>query len=772
MRRSLSFTMLAIGMLMFSFVVYGQRTCGSHEVMLQQMNENPRFAQKLQLIETHTKQVQYSPMLKAAGTITIPVHVIVVYANSNQNISNAQIQSQLDVLNLDFRKLNSDWPSTPTEFYNLVADVEIEFTLQDVERHSDSRSSWGTNDAVKSAYPPYSPNTHLNMWVCNIGGGILGYAQFPGGNASTDGVVIGSQYFGSSDYDDGSFYLSAPFDKGRTTTHEIGHWLNLRHIWGDGGCGASDYVNDTPDSEGANYGCPTHPDASCGSNDMFMNYMDYVDDACMYMFSEGQKTRARAIFEPGGPRESFVNGGTVTCDIDACDGNVVLNLTLDDYPSETSWTLTEEGGVTVAQGSGYNTKGQTITENWNLAEGKYTFTIYDSYGDGICCAYGNGSYSLVDGCSTTLQSGGNFGSSEAITFCVPGGGTTNTPPVANANGPYSADEGVSISFSSAGSNDTDGIIASYLWDFGDGQTSTQQNPSHTYASSGTYNVTLTVTDNDGASDSDATTANITSTGGGGTDELSYDDFESGWGAWSDGGSDCRRYTGGTYAYSGNAAINIQDNSGASSSFYHTNYYDVHTNGYTQISVEFIFYPRSMENGEDFWVQYYDGSGWRTVASYARGTDFNNNTFYSATVNILEANYTFPTNMKIRFLCDASGNADDVYVDDVRVTASSGTARSIGTKSLTPLRALRTVDVEELTEELNVYPNPTLDELNISVAIEDNAVAQIYNYNGALIRTIKLEEELTTINISELAAGIYIIKVDSGDEVMIKRIIKQ
>lgn len=851
--------MLIAGMLMFNSQMFGQRTCGAHDVMLHQMKENPRFAQKQQEIETHTMRIQQTPMLKATGTITIPVHVIVVYANSAQNISDAQIQSQIDVLNLDYRRLNTDWTSTPSEFYNLVADSEIEFTLQAVERHADSKTSWGTNDAVKSSYPPYSPNTHLNMWVCNIGGGILGYAQFPGGSSATDGVVISPQYFGSIDYNDGSFNLDAPFNKGRTATHEVGHWLNLRHIWGDGGCGATDYVEDTPDSDGANYGCPTHPSAACGTNDMFMNYMDYVDDACMYMFSEGQKTRMRAVFEPGGPRESFVNGGSITCDVNACDGNVSLNLTTDNYGSETSWTLTDEAGTTIDQGSSYS-NGQTITKNWNLAEGKYTFTIYDSYGDGICCSYGNGSYSLTDGCSTTLKSGGNFGSSEATTFCVPGGssntppvavangpytgtegtpvnfsstgsndpdgtissylwdfgdgttsgsqnpshtyatagtynitltvtdnggatgsdattatiepaGGTNIPPVAVANGPYTGTEGVAVSFSSSGSNDPDGSISSYLWNFGDGTTSASQNPSHTYVSAGTYNVSLTVTDNEGATNSNATTATITPAGGS-TVELSFDDFENGWGAWSDGGSDCSRYTSGSYAYSGMAAINIQDNSGVSSSFYHTNYYDVHTAGYTQISVEFVFYARSMENGEDFWVQYYNGSSWSTVASFASGSDFNNTTFYSATVNIDEANYNFPTNMKIRFMCDASGNADDVYIDDVKVTASTGTARSIGTKSIRTLSTLRTGAIEEDVEDLNVYPNPVDNELTISVAVEDNSVAQIYSVTGALVRTINLNQEVTTVNIGELSPGIYLVKVETGDEVMVKRIIKK
>jgi len=155
---------------------------------------------------------------------------------------------------------------------------------------------------------------------------------------------------------------------------------------------------------------------------------------------------------------------------------------------------------------------------------------------------------------------------------------------------------------------------------------------------------------------------------GGWVELTYDDFESGWGSYTDGGGDCRRYTGGTYAHQGSAAADIQDNSGTSSSFYHTNPIDVYSPGYTQIKVEFWFEAVSMESGEDFWVQYYDGSTWHTVASYARGTDFSNGQFYSKEVLIDEASYTFPTDMKIRFMCDASGNKDDVYIDEIRVSA--------------------------------------------------------------------------------------------------------
>ena len=167
----------------------------------------------------------------------------------------------------------------------------------------------------------------------------------------------------------------------------------------------------------------------------------------------------------------------------------------------------------------------------------------------------------------------------------------------------------------------------------------------------------------------STLAATTDPPAGGWVELTYDDFESGWGNYVDGGGDCYLYTAGTYAHQGNNAGGIQDNSGVSSSFYYGSGVDVHNPGYSQIKIEFWFKAYSMDNSrEDFWVQYYDGSTWHTVARYARTTDFENNIFYFKEVVIDEGSYTFPTNMKIRFMCDASGNKDDVMIDEIRVSA--------------------------------------------------------------------------------------------------------
>ena len=286
--------------------------CASMKVLNQELKDNPGLENRMFQIEKHTREfiaAKGSPTGKGKpgggttpppptpylGTITIPVYVHVIYSNSAQNISDSQINSQITVLNNDFN--DSNYNDVPAEFRGVGANIDINFTLNssNIARHSDSTSSWGTNNSVKSAYPPVAG--YLNFWVCEIGGGILGYAQFPGGNASTDGVVVGSAYFGVT---------SGAYGLGRTATHEVGHWLNLRHIWGDGRCRQDDFVLDTPSSDGPNYGCPSYPTVNCQSNDMTQNYMDYTNDACMNMFTLGQNDRIRAIFASGGARENFV----------------------------------------------------------------------------------------------------------------------------------------------------------------------------------------------------------------------------------------------------------------------------------------------------------------------------------------------------------------------------------------------------------------------------------------------------------------------------------
>ncbi|GAA4273296.1 zinc metalloprotease [Aquimarina gracilis] len=282
------------------------KRCGTMDVLIRHMIKNPNLKSNMETIE---KQCDSFIQLRKAGkmmdldTITIPTVVHVIYSKPEENICKQQIMSQIDVLNQDFTKTNTDISQIPEEFLGLSANTQVRFELDDIIRVASTRTDWGTNDQMKFSSNGGSnvidPSKKLNIWVCNIGGGVLGYAQFPGDDPKTDGIVISPQFFGTM----GS--ATAPFDKGRTTTHEVGHWLNLRHIWGDGNCSQDDFVDDTPLSDGPNFGCPSYPTVRCNTNDMTMNYMDYTDDVCMHMFTEGQKNRMRAVFAEEGPRESF-----------------------------------------------------------------------------------------------------------------------------------------------------------------------------------------------------------------------------------------------------------------------------------------------------------------------------------------------------------------------------------------------------------------------------------------------------------------------------------
>jgi hypothetical protein len=284
--------------------ISARRACATEEVFERQLRENPELALKMNIIEDFTARAMQTNKL-VNGKIQIPVVVNVLYRTAAENISLTQIQSQINVLNKDFTATNSDFNQVPAAFSGLKANVGITFVLDAVYRKATTKTSWGTNDSMKKTASgglnPTSATTKLNLWVCTIGGGILGYAQFPGGSSATDGVVIDAKYFGLSGT------ANYPYNLGRTATHEVGHWLNLRHIWGDTACG-NDYVADTPAHNTANYGAPVYPHYStCAGHpiEMTMNYMDYTDDRAMFMFSNGQKSRINAIFASGGPRFSF-----------------------------------------------------------------------------------------------------------------------------------------------------------------------------------------------------------------------------------------------------------------------------------------------------------------------------------------------------------------------------------------------------------------------------------------------------------------------------------
>lgn len=301
---------LALAMATASF---GQRTCGTneHEELLNK--KDPKRAEKRAQYAADIQKYLASnanSMQKNQALVTIPVVVHLVYNTSTQNIQDAQIQSQIDVLNADFTRTNADAANTPSAFTGVASSPQIQFCFATVdpngnptngiERRQTTVTSFSTNDNVKffasGGLDAWDVTKYFNIWVCNLGGGLLGYGEFPTGSASnTWGFVAGYTCFGDT------LQVNAPYNKGRTATHEIGHCLNLFHIWGDDGtsCSGSDQCGDTPNQAGENYGCPAFPKTDAcqpaSPGVMFMNYMDYTDDACMNMFTANQSSRMVAV---------------------------------------------------------------------------------------------------------------------------------------------------------------------------------------------------------------------------------------------------------------------------------------------------------------------------------------------------------------------------------------------------------------------------------------------------------------------------------------------
>lgn len=524
------------------------------------------------IIEKQKQDALAGLMPQTVFNIPVVIHVIhngdpinTSAAHSGENISYAQAVSQITVMNQDFRRLIGT-PGNGSTGYNLGVDCEVNFCLaqQDpsgnatdgVHRVNLGQASWSKTDINSIVKPQtqWDPTKYLNMWTVRFTDNtLLGYAQFPsasglgglnasGGASNTDGVVANYNAFGTIAQNDGSFELNSTYNLGRTMTHEVGHWIGLRHIWGDDTiCTANnstsgDYVADTPDSDGANYEC-TQVSNCFFTNDMIENYMDYTNDACMNTFTAGQKARMVAVMTnspnrntlstsigctPGtvygydarinsssvivdgcsqsinpmvvvenkgtttltsiqinysidnGTSQSFTWSGSLATDVvqeialpilnatpgshtfnatigtinSAADQNtgnndgstnftiapnhnstsVVFRLQNDIYGSETTWSLKNSAGTPVYSSVPYTSVGGTnpnaipalITQNWTLASNEcYTFTINDSYGDGICCTYGNGYYDIksTDGL-TTLVSGGAFTTTESKSFGV------------------------------------------------------------------------------------------------------------------------------------------------------------------------------------------------------------------------------------------------------------------------------------------------------------------------------------------------------------------
>jgi len=277
-----------------------RRSCGAMAAHMMLLEKHPSFrASQMRLEGATSRRRDTGVDLAKSKLVVIKTVVNVVYKTGEQNISAAQINSQIAAMNKDFRATNPDKSQTPAPWVGLISDTRMRFKVVKVTRTKTTKNGFTFDDGVKKAstggIAPFSPKTHLNLWVCALTGGLLGYAQFPGGPSATDGVVINYKAFGTIGT------AQAPFNKGRTATHEVGHYFNLRHIWGDTpDCSGSDVVADTPNCAGPNFGTPTWPVVTCNNGpngDMFVNYMDYTDDKAMFMFTMQQVLRMRTALE-------------------------------------------------------------------------------------------------------------------------------------------------------------------------------------------------------------------------------------------------------------------------------------------------------------------------------------------------------------------------------------------------------------------------------------------------------------------------------------------
>lgn len=299
------------------------KRCYTTEKYLEALNENPEILSIQEQLETFTENFIQSENAESRSVITIPVVVHVIYRTAAQNtaMTDTRIQNQINILNQDFNAANTDTNLTPAPFKPLRGNAQINFCLAQrdpqgfatngITRTQTTIANIGnTNNYYRTAnggHDAWDRTKYLNIWVCEIGSGILGFAYMPGtAPADRDGVVIDLKYFGTPG-------ATPPYNRGRTATHEVGHWLNLRHIWGDAFCG-NDLVADTPTQESDNGGCPTYPHRpnSCSTinadGDMFSNYMDYVNDNCMNIFTAGQVIRMRAALNnPAGGRNQLQN---------------------------------------------------------------------------------------------------------------------------------------------------------------------------------------------------------------------------------------------------------------------------------------------------------------------------------------------------------------------------------------------------------------------------------------------------------------------------------
>jgi hypothetical protein len=580
-------------------------------------------------------------------------------------------------------------------------------------RKSTTTTSFTSDDKVKSSTTggdnAWPSGSYLNIWSCNLGGGLLGYAQFPGGAAATDGVVLLYSSIGSMV----SPGTATPYQLGRTATHEVGHWLNLRHIWGDANCG-NDLVGDTPTQQTSNSGCPAFPHVTCsnGTNgDMFMNYMDYTNDACMQMFSVGQSSRMNALFATGGARISLLNSTGCLPVTNTCGTSTGLAATSITSSSSTLGWSAVTGAL--SYNLQYRVVGSTTwtsttsTTNSKSLSGLLASTNYEFQVQTVCSSG-----------SSAFTSSTTFTTLSATVTCA-------TPTALSASSITSAGATVSWTAVSGASN--------YAVDY-------KANSSTTWVSFATATTATSVAIS-GLTASTLYDYRVRTNCSGGTSAYASGQFTT-TAATTVCQSTYDKTTNGTI--SGSATIPFNTNiTGLINVAGDIDYYKFSITKAGTITITLANLPA------DYDLSIVNSTGATTLASSLNSSTTNE------TINYTAAKGTYYAKV-IGY--SSAYNATSCYTLKVQLGTAS--------KEEGPVFAG--------SKQIIMYPNPAQNQIKVSVKDEVSLTAtlQIFNPEGKLVQTQKFQNNGQIIDLSNLSKGFYLIKINNGGKILTDKFIKQ
>ncbi|MCD8413852.1 GEVED domain-containing protein [Tenacibaculum dicentrarchi] len=801
---------LALLCLIFTGATFAQqkRTCYAMDDLAERQIKDPTLKKRMTTIEQFTqkslKRMQNQQSKQVGEIITLPVVVHILYTNATNNISTAQIESQLAVLNADFRRTNAD----RTNKWAQAADSQIEFKLATIDPNGNattgitrtqvSKSTWLTgNNAMKKlsegGVNPWDTSEYLNMWIVDnitrpTGGTILGYAQFPGGSAATDGVVMADEYFGTIGT------AKAPFDGGRTTTHEVGHFLNLRHIWGDGPCGSDDFVSDTPESDAANYGCKS-AHTSCGSLDMVENYMDYSDDSCMNLFTSGQKDRMRTVLGVGGSRHALATsdkfGEVVVVPVSYCVskgknitdesiqkvtlGAINNTSTLDtgytDYTSiSTDLTKGESNIITITpkwsgtvykEGYGvwidYNKDGDFDDAGENVftkAPSKET-TVTGTFTAPLSAINGATRMRVVlkynktpKACETSIE----YGEVEDYTVVIGEGNADTTAPTVPANLAVSNVDKTSVTLNWSAATDNVAVTGYNVYQ-GATKLGTTTNISTDItglspATSYTFSVkAIDAVENESEA---SNVINVTTL----ANQLVYCESKG---------------TNSSYEWIDAVSLGGMANTSASNGGYADFTSKIATLGQgssNEITLSAGFKNTAYTEHWAVWIDFNQNGIFDTSEKVVKGSS-SSDKYLTSTFEVPASALLGQTRMRVSMKYNSSQTACETFKDGevedytVNITATTTKEALLSGNRL----------VNEPSTALQVYPNPAVNFIHVNLASKAKNISyKIINITGSIVQKGRLNN--TKLNVTNLSSGMYILEVYDGQKVLTTKLLKK